>query len=175
MKLCGFITLLLFWIQKHMKEKLNDHFLHGWASVFNWCLVSFIFFMFKCCSTSLHWQSLNKYTTHQNLEKRFLVSSLILLNPVKSHLMEGFRKSLKNGHITVLTQKFFKNVLSYTSLGIKHRLNFFPLGSLSWFTTCLQMIGVSIPQPHRTKFCYGTCQTIYSAVDSVTGAWASSF
>lgn len=177
MKLGGFITLLLSSIQKHMKEKLNDHFLHGWASVFNWYLVSFIFFMFKHCSTSIDWKSLNKYTTHQNLEKGFLVSSLILLNPVKSHLMERVRKSLKNGHISVLTQKFFKNVLSSTSLGIKHMLKFFPLGSSPWSPTCLQMIGVFIHQPQRTEFCYGRCQTTNSAAveDSVTGAWAPSF
>lgn len=88
-----------------MKEKLNDHFLHGGVSVFNWYLVSFIFFMFKCCSTPLHWQSLNKYTTHKNLGKGFLVCSQILLNPVKSHLMERVRKSLKYGHTSILIQK----------------------------------------------------------------------
>lgn len=152
MKLGGFITLLLSWIQKHMKEKLNDHFLHGWASVFNWYLVSFIFFVFKCCSTSLCWQSLNKYTTQQNLEKGFLVSSLILLNPVKTYLMKRFRKFLKNGHISVLTPESFKNVLSSTSLGIKHTLNFFPLGSSLWSTTCLLIIGIFIPQPCRPSF-----------------------
>lgn len=111
------------------------------------------------------------------LRKRFLVSSLILLNPVKSHLMERFRKSLKNGHISILTQKSFKNVLSSTSLGIKHMLKFFPLGSSPWSTTCLQMIGVFLPQPRRTKFCYGRCQTTnWGMVNgSVRGAWASIF
>lgn len=88
-----------------MKEKLNDHFLHGEVSVFNWYLVSFIFFVFKCCSTPLCWQSLNKYTTRKNSGKGFLVSSQILLNPVKSHLMERFRKSLKHGHMSILIQK----------------------------------------------------------------------
>lgn len=48
-----------------MKEKLNDHFLHDGVSVFNWDLVSFIYFVLKWCSTPQHRESLNKYTTHK--------------------------------------------------------------------------------------------------------------
>lgn len=47
------------------------------------------------------------WTNIQPLGKGFLVSSQILMNSVKSHLMERFRKSLKHGHVSVLIQKTF--------------------------------------------------------------------